>query len=291
MRITLLGTGCPAAHPRRAGAATLVETVQTRVLFDCGSMVTQRLVEADRPGATLDALVVSHLHSDHLVDFYQLVMTSWHQGRSTPWAVHCPETVVPLIEATLASWKDERELRVAFERRPANPAGLEAACNILQPGKVLTFDDLTVEPVLVEHAPVAPSYGFVLRAGGKTAVLSGDTTVCPALIAAGRDADLLVHEVYLHREMPPVPGVRDQATVDATVSYHTRSDQVGVVARDMRAKALTLTHFVPPDFDRDALLAEVAQSFRGPIFIGEDLMTFDLGRGDVAWDNFRARLL
>jgi ribonuclease Z len=59
----------------------------------------------------------------------------------------------------------------------------------------------------------------------------------------------------------------------------------------MGAAALALTHFVPPDFDRAALLAEVAESYGGPIFVGEDLMGFDLMTGDVTLRDFRARLV
>ena len=290
MKITLLGTGCPVAHPRRGGAATLVETASARVLVDCGSMVTQRLIEAGCQGAWLDALLVSHLHSDHLVDFYQLVVSSWHQGREAPWAVHCPETVVPVIEATMAAWRDERELRIAFEQRPT-VTGLEVDCETLAPGRRIVIGNLDIEPVLVEHGPVVPAYGFVLRSAGKTAVLSGDTGVCEALIAAGQGADLLVHEVYLHQEMALVPGRRSAATVSATASYHTLSGEVGEVARRMGARALALTHFVPPEFDRAALLAEVAESYDGPVFVGEDLIGFDLASGDVTFGDFRARLM
>jgi ribonuclease Z len=290
MKITLLGTGCPVAHPLRGGAATLVETAGARVLVDCGSMVTQRLIEAGCQGAWLDALLVSHLHSDHLVDFYQLVVSSWHQGRAGPWVVHCPETVAPVIEATMATWQGERELRIAFEQRPS-ATGLEVQCETLAPGRRITIGDLEIEPVLVEHGPVIPAYGFVLRSGGRTVVLSGDTGVCEALIDAGRGAGLLVHEVYLHDEMALVPGIRSAATVSATAAYHTLSGEVGDIARRMDARALALTHFVPPEFDRAALLAEVAGSYDGPVFVGEDLMSFDLASGDVTLGDFRARLV
>ena len=290
MKVTLLGTGCPVAHPRRGGAATLVETASARVLVDCGSMVAQRLVAAGCPGARLDALLVTHLHSDHLVDFYQLVVSSWHQGRAEPWAVHCPEPVIPVIESTMATWAGERALRIEHEKRPS-ATGLGVACQPLEPGRGITIGDLEIEPVLVDHAPVAPAYGFVFRSGGKIAVVSGDTTVSEPLIAAGKGADLLVHEVFLHHEMPVIPGRRTAETVAAVAAYHTLSSEVGGVARRMGAKALALTHFVPPEFDRAAVLEEVAGDFGGPVFVGEDLMAFDLALGEVSWGDFRARLL
>lgn len=290
MRVTLIGTGCPRVSPHRGGAATLVETPGASVLIDCGAGVTQRLAEIRRSATAIDALLVTHLHSDHLVDFYQLVVSAWHQGRARPWIVYCPETVVPVIEGTMAVWAEERALRIAHERRPS-ATGLGVATEVISPGRRIVIGDLEVEPVLVDHAPVTPAYGFVFRAGGRSAVFSGDTRVSQALITAGNGADLLVHEVFLHREMPAIPGQRSAETVARVAAYHTRSDEVGRVAREMGAKALALTHFVPPEFDRAALLAEVAADYADPVYVGEDGMEFDLATGDVALGRFRARLL
>ncbi len=60
MRLTLLGTGCPALHPRRAGAGLLVEVGTTRLLVDCGHGVAQRLAEAGTRTAALTAVLGSH---------------------------------------------------------------------------------------------------------------------------------------------------------------------------------------------------------------------------------------
>ena len=45
--------------------------------------------------------------------------------------------------------------------------------------------------------------------------------------------------------------------------------------------ALALTHFVPPACDRQALLAEAAADFGGPLVLAEDLMRIDLARGSL----------
>lgn len=89
--------------------------------------------------------------------------------------------------------------------------------------------------------------------------------------------------------MRPVPGRRGGETIAAVASYHTLSSAVGDVARRMGAGVLALTHVVPPDFDRGALPAEAGEQFEDPIFIGEDLMSFDLARGEAGWREFRAR--
>lgn len=76
MQLTLLGTGCPVVSLERYGPAQLVERDGAALLVDCGSGVTQRLLAAGRPGRDLDAVLLTHLHSDHLVDLYQLIVSA-----------------------------------------------------------------------------------------------------------------------------------------------------------------------------------------------------------------------
>jgi ribonuclease Z len=274
MRITLLGTGCPIADPDRFGPAALVRGQQTSILVDCGSGVTQRLIEAGCPGREVDALLLTHLHSDHLVDLYQLIISSWHQGRDRPQRIYGPPGTRLFVNGLMDLWRREREGRIAHERRP-DTIGLQLDIEEVADGQAIELGDVLVKVVEVNHKPVPHAFGFVFECAGDKAVISGDTTYCPELIAAARDADLLVHEVFVHRELPEVPGVRTRQGTDNVASYHTLSSVVGEVASECNAACLMLTHFVPTRFDRAALLAEVRTSFTGPLIIGEDLMTFD----------------
>src|SRR3546814_4243561 len=90
METVFLGTGCPVVSTERYGPAQLVVADGAKILVDCGSGVTQRLLAAGTPGRELDALLLTHLHSDHLVDLYQLVVSAWHQGRDRPLPVYGP---------------------------------------------------------------------------------------------------------------------------------------------------------------------------------------------------------
>lgn len=281
MRLTLLGTGCPVAHPERFGPAQIVRCDNTAVLIDCGSGVTQRLVAAGCPGRAIDALLLTHLHSDHLVDLFQLVISSWHQGRDRPQRVFGPPGTRRFVEDTMALWKPELAQRIAHERRPST-AALEVEVEEIAPGQRLTVGAVAVDVVAVDHQPVRHAFGFVCSGGGRRIALSGDTRYCPALIRAARGAEVLVHEVFIHREMPVVPGLRSAETVANVMAYHTVSDQVGKVAREAGVGCLVLSHFVPPAFDRQALLAEVRRDFAGPVVLGEDLMTVDAAAGTVA---------
>jgi ribonuclease Z len=180
----------------------------------------------------------------------------------------------------MALWEPELSQRIAHEKRPST-AALQVEVTEISGGEVLAFDGLEVRVVEVDHKPVRHAFGFVFEATGQKLALSGDTRRCAALIEAARDADLLVHEVFVHREMPVIPGVRSAETVANVAAYHTLSGEVGKIASEAGVKALALTHFVPPAADREALLAEVAADFAGPLVLAEDLLRIDLSRRRV----------
>jgi ribonuclease Z len=274
MELVLLGTGCPQCDPARREPANLLCARGLRFLVDCGSGVTQRLVEAGSKGAEIDALFLTHLHTDHLVDFYQLVISSWHQGRTRPQRVFGPPGTRAFVAGTMALWATERAQRIAHEKRPSL-AAFEIDVTEIGPGTVWDEGGVRVTAVAVAHRPVEHAFGFVFEADGYKVAFSGDTAYCPALIDAARGADALVHECFVHAEMPAIPGVRSAETVAAVASYHTPSDQVGRVAAEAGAKLLVLNHFVPTQFDREKLLQEVAAGFAGPVVAGEDLMRYD----------------
>mgnify|MGYP001091946698 CR=1 FL=1 len=289
MRITLLGTGCPSVHPRRYGASQLIEGGGAKVLVDCGNGCTQRLVQAGHSPASLDALLVTHLHSDHLVDLWQVVVAGWHAGRPQPLRLFGPAPVLAHARTLREAWNEERAQRMAFEQRP-NADALDIELVEIVAGQTVEIRALTVRAVEVDHRPVVPALGFVFEAEGRKLVLSGDTRPAPALVAAAADCDLLVHEVFAHHAFPAIEGVRSAATVEAVTSYHTLSTDVGGIAEAARAKALLLTHIVPPDADPATLLADARASYAGPVVVGEDLMSVDVANGTVHWQGMVATL-
>ncbi len=288
MLVTLLGTGCPQVHPHRFGPASLVRTADRSFLVDCGSGVTQRMAAAGLSGARLDALLLTHLHSDHLVDLYQLVISSWHQGRDRPQRIFGPAGTRAFAEAVMEAWRKEREARIAWERRPST-AGLELEIIEFEEGVIVEADRLRISAFEVDHGPVKPAFGFLFETDRARVAFSGDTTVCDQLVGAATDVDLLVHECFIHREM--APGRMRSAQGAANVAaYHTLSSDVGKVASRAQAGMLLLNHFVPVEFDRDALLREVTADFSGPVVIGEDLLTVDVPRRAIAYGGLRLGL-
>jgi ribonuclease Z len=281
LQFQFLGTGCPVPSPVRAGPAHLVATEHGSVLIDCGNGVAQRLVAGGRRGADVEALIVTHYHSDHVADFWTLIVSSWHQGRPRPWRVFASAPALRHLRAQVEAYADEIALRIAHERRPAI-VGLQIEFEELVPGRLPALAGLEIEAFEVDHRPVTPAFGLSFRAPEGRVVFSGDTAPVASLTQAARRADLLVQEVFVDREMQPTPGVRSAETVDAVRGYHTTPAQVAAIAREAGVGALAVTHLVPPAADRLALAAELREGFDGPVIVGEDLMTIDVGRRIVA---------
>ncbi len=281
---TFLGTGAPPVSLRRAGPSHLVETRNGKLLIDCGSGVSQRLVAAGHRGADIDLLIVTHEHSDHLVDFYQLVVSSWHQGRNRPWRVLAPAPALANLRGQYEAFARERALRIAFEQRP-DASGLDVVFEELQEGAVHGLDDLAVTAFLVDHKPVEPAFGLSLSDGASRIVFSGDTRLTPALEDAALGCDLLVSEVYVESQMPVVAGVRSAATLAAVKSYHMTPYVVGELALRSGVKALALTHIVPPGANTAAIAAEVREAgYAGPLIVGEDLMRLEWPQRLLGWN-------
>ncbi len=283
MKLTILGSGCPSVDLERHGPSALIDCGEgARILIDCGSGVTQRLLEHAIQGCEIDALLLTHLHSDHIVDLFQLIISSWHQGRARPQKIYGPRGTQAYVDKLMKLWKPELEQRIAHEQRSSTKA-LEVEVDEIENGTVLNFGKLKVKAVEVLHQPVKHAFGFVFEAGNEKAVISGDTKYCPALIKAAKGADVLLHEVFIHGEMPVTAGLRTQKTVENVASYHTLDSVVGKVATEAEVRCLMLTHFAPPMFDREKLLSTVTRDFKGPVLIGEDLMTLDLERNSLSW--------
>ena len=78
LKIVLLGTGVgPPVNLQQFGASTLVEAGSTRLLFDCGRGATLRLTQVGVPIGSISELFLTHLHSDHVVQIPDLLLTGW----------------------------------------------------------------------------------------------------------------------------------------------------------------------------------------------------------------------
>ena len=275
MLLTLLGTGCPKVDHRRFGPSNLISSKKSNILVDCGSGVTQRLEEANITTEKIDALVLTHLHSDHVVDFYQLIISSWHSYRLKPWKIYGPKGTKKFLTKIMEAWKDERNLRIKYEARSSIEAFKLDIKEFKEHGKI-NIKDIKLEYFKVDHFPVKHAYGFNFYNNNKKLTISGDTKPCENLMKYAQLADVLLHEVYIEGEIQLITKMRSTKTLHNVKAYHTTSTQVGKVASLTRCKKLILTHFVPTKFNEKKLQSVVKKDFGKNPIIGKDLLKINI---------------
>ena len=272
MKLTLLGTGCPSVDHKRFGPANLISTQKTKILVDCGSGITQRLHQLNISLAEIDVLLFTHLHSDHAVDLYQLIISSWHSYRVKPWKIYGPKGTKKFVKKIMDAWAEERKLRISYESR-ASAKAFEMQVTEFKSIGSIKIKDLNIKYFEVDHKPVKYAYGFCFTNNSKKLTISGDTRPCENLMKYAQKSDVLLHEVFIEGEILQTNKMRTKKTLHNVQSYHTTSTQVGKVAFISRAKKLVLTHFVPTRFNKNNLKKIVKKDFGKDPVIGEDLMT------------------
>ena len=275
MNLTLLGTGCPKVDFKRFGPSNIISTNKSNILVDCGSGVTQRLNEAKISLKNIDALFLTHLHSDHVIDLYQLIISSWHSYRTKPWKIYGPIGTKIFVKKIMLAWQDERLLRIKYEQRSSVKAFDIKVKEFRKYGKIKIKDQI-IEYFEVDHKPVKYAYGFNFYNNNKKLTISGDTKPCENLLKYGQKTDLLLHEVFVEDELKSDGKMRTKKTLHNVEAYHTTSSMVGKVAKLMRCKKLVLTHFVPTKFNQNKLINKVQNDLGKKPIIGRDLLKINI---------------
>ena len=271
MELTLLGTGCPKVDYKRFGPANLISTKITNILVDCGSGITQRLDQVNISTADIDALFLTHLHSDHVIDLYQLIISSWHSYRTKPWKIYGPKGTKKFVSKIMNAWKEERMQRINYENRSSTKA-FNIIVKEFSTAGTINIKDLKIRYFEVDHKPVPFAYGFCFLKNKKKLTISGDTRPCENVMKFGQLSDVLLHEVFIEDEIKETNKMRTLKTLHNVKDYHTPSSIVGKIASLTRCKKLVLTHLVPTKFNEKKLKKIVKKDFGKDPIIGRDLL-------------------
>ena len=245
MRLTVLGAY--GSFPGAEGACSgyLVEAEETRVLLDCGNGVLSRLQRYCRV-EELDAIIVSHLHFDHMADLLVLqygLGTKKLLGETIEqMSLHLPPTPEDVVK--LLDYQD------VFAK------------TFIRDGVLAQIGPLTVSFTRMEHS--AESYAVGITEGGKKLAYSGDTVYNPGLIDAAQDADLFLSEST---------GLQGEHALSDEFPHMT-ARLAAEAARQARARRLLLTHYwyeVP----REEYRAEARAVFPGAE-LAEELVTYEV---------------
>ncbi len=273
-RVVVLGAkGGPAV--RRDGAmptSLLVELGAARIVVDCGLGATRGLVQAGLDLRALSHVVITHLHSDHVLELGALLHTAWTTGRTAPVDVWGPAGLADYWAGFRAAMAFDCDLRVRDEGRP--PLDGLVRLHVLDDG-AFALGDVKAQAMRVAHPPVADCFALRFQAGGKTVCLSADTAYYPPLAEFARGADLLLHEAMLPAGVEAIiagTGMGDRLRAHLANSHATAA-QAGQIAQAAGVGHLVLYHLIPADDSRFTVAdwhAAVAPHWAGPLTVAHD---------------------
>ncbi|MBW0015272.1 ribonuclease Z [Mycobacterium sp.] len=270
IEIVLLGTGSPIPDPLRAGPATLIRAAGQTFLTDCGRGVLQRAAAIGLGANALTALLITHLHSDHIADLGDVLITRWvstFTPEPVPLPIIGPPGTAAAVEATLAAFGADIGYRIAHHADLTGPPAVEVReCT---EGTVWDAGDVRIQAGPTDHRPVAPTVGFRVDYDSASVVLAGDTVPCAGLDRLAAGADALVHTVIRKDliEAAPIPRIRD------ICDYHSSVEEAARTAERAGVGTLVLTHCVPAvaPGQEDDWRSRARSQFSGRIELGPDL--------------------
>ncbi len=274
LTITLLGTGSPMPDPHRAGPATLISGGGEHYLVDTGRAVTMRLAAAGVPPPQLTAVLLTHLHSDHITDLSDVITTNWVMTfEPTTLRIVGPPGTRDVVGHILDSLGHDIGYRIAHHddlNEPPSVEVIEVTGGVVDLGGAVR---VTAGPT--DHRPVEPTVGYRFDLDGASVVAAGDTVPCEGLDELCIGAQALVHTVIRKDIIADIPIMRMQDTLD----YHSSPEEAAQTAARASMETLVLTHYVPPIPPGDAgddWRSRAAEHFAGNIEVGDDLQRVEV---------------
>jgi ribonuclease Z len=282
IKITLLGTAAgPPVRVTRYQMSTLVEAGGERLLFDCGRGTTLRLAQAGVPMDGVTKLFITHLHSDHIVDIPDLYLSGWaaRSQRKNPLEVWGPAGTHEMMEYLQKAFAFDIHIRRDVDEHFAGE-GIKQVSRDIEQGVIYENNGVKVTAFVVDHGPVKPAFGYRVDYAGHSVAISGDTRPSENLVRYSKGVDVLIHEAMDPQVLRSHPGNLKPAQVEAIIAHHTTPEQAGEIFTRVKPRLAIYSHY-PEGAD---LLTLTRKTYSGPLQVGEDLMTIDIGeKVDVGW--------
>jgi ribonuclease Z len=274
MQVIILGSGSPLPDPLRAGPSTLVRTSAGDFLFDCGRGVLMRVAGAGSGAGALKAVLLTHLHSDHITDLNDIYTMRWAMSfQPNPLPVYGPGGTAALVSAMETMLEPDIGYRLAhhddLQWRPS------AEVTEVERGVIFDEGQVQITAAPTDHAPVRPTVGYRIDDGGQSVVIAGDTVPCAGLDELSQDAGVLVQTV-VRRDLIEQFGLPRLSDV---LDYHSSVPDAAQTAARNRVGTLVLTHLVPTPVPgtEGEWIDQAKAHFAGNIELATDLLTVEAG--------------
>ena len=275
-QVVMLGTGNPVPDAYRAGPSIAVIHKGEAYLFDIGAGAIQNAVTArykyDIPSlypSQICCVFLTHLHSDHTMDYSELAFTLWWRRRA-PIFAWGPAGLEQMTQGMYEMMAPDTALRTSGVQPVQKPNAYKVNVTEIGEGVVFQKDDLKVEAFLVNHGEIKPAFGYRITTDDKTIVISGDTAISKRVLEMSRGVDILFHEV-----------ISDSGLARNTEfwqkyhrSAHTVASDLGRLASEAQPGLLVLYHGLFYGVPEANILDEVESTYDGKVLLANDLDIF-----------------
>ncbi len=268
MELIPLGTSSASIVRDRGLSSYVLRSGRNIFLFDCGDGTQFRLLRAGIRFSRIRAIFLSHLHGDHYLGLFGLLITMSLRRRTSPLTIVAPKEFRQILMAIPGLGSDELEFHIQHvgldENGKSGPIYHEHGVTVhalpLDHGRlcfgfrvIQRSETLQIDRTLARSLGVTTQDEFKKLATGQTirtpkglitpdAVKAthriifayvGDTRPCEAGIELAKDSDLMIHEATFSQND------HDRASITG----HSTAQGAAMVAKDAQSNRLLLTHF------------------------------------------------
>ncbi len=238
MKLTVLGNNGP--YPKANGACSgyLLEHDEVKILLDCGNGVMSNLLNICEV-KDLDAIILTHLHPDHISDVFIMRYALHQKGVKIP--LYAPSS--PIEEFRRLAYKDVFDIREINENTK------------------FVIGELTISFQEFKH--VIKNFGICIETQDKKFVYTGDTVYDENIIEFSKGADMLLIEAgVLHRDLKYTPP-------------HLSAKQACQIGKKSEVNKLLLTHF-NPEYSVDEYIKETLEEFDGLLMLATIMKSYNV---------------
>lgn len=253
MKLTILGTGTWQPDTEHASSGYVVESDDTMIKLDFGRGNLLNMVQAGIDWRSLDALLVSHRHPDHIGDLLQYFQAYGleHDGGFSDNSIKELQILGPKNFKSFF-----QQFRMIVDTRWAHIPEVEE----MYEQQEIVIGDFTITAAEMEHS--APTVGYRLEAEEKSLVYTGDTGYTENLIELAQDASALLTECYFEN--------------GKEAEGHFTPRQIAEIANKARVRTVVLTHYPTNQEARDLRRDQLKEDFKGKVIAAEDLQVIEI---------------
>ncbi|MBN1272190.1 MAG: ribonuclease Z [Candidatus Aminicenantes bacterium] len=255
-KIIFLGTAGSVASPDRDNTSFLVQVEKTILLIDCPGSVIQKTQKAGCRPEDIEALLVTHIHPDHIYGLPSFVHSLMAFDKCLK--IFGSRESIDFCRDLLDLFRLRREkIKYRVEFFP------------LELYREFSVGPFHCLPLKVPHHTSSLAYRFQTTSREVRFLYSADTPVCPSLFEENPGLDYLIHDC----SAPSRFFDRDPSLYD----MHTHARDLGKWASRVRVKTLIPCHFFGDlNFSLSEVELEIRENYSGTLIIPEDFQEIEL---------------